>query len=568
MHRWTLTTALLALAFVAAPLLADHHKPISLFDGKTLKGWDGKKQFWTVEDGAITGTTTKENPTKGNTFIIYRGKDGKAEFGDFELTMKYRIGKTGNSGIQYRSFETKPGSYVIGGYQADIDSGPTYSGINYGEKFRGILARRGQRTTIQENGKPKVDAQFADGAKLNDKVKKEDWNDYKIVARGYNFKHYINGTLMSEVTDADTDVRRAKGLIALQLHAGPPMKVQFKDIQVKLLGKSADAGEITGAQVRADIAPELASLAASAKPQAAASGGAKKIVLVAGHRSHGFGSHDHKAGAYLLAKQLEESGLGFKCVVHYPGWPTDASIFDGADAVVIYSDGGGRHPAIRRPSNAKTLDALVEKGVGVGCIHYAVEVPKGSAGRRMLNWTGGFFETHWSVNPHWTIKNPKLAKDHPITRGVKPFEIRDEWYYHMRFREQSQGVTPILSALPPKESLTRKDGPHSGNPEVRKAVLERMEPQHLMWAFDRTKADGKGRGFGFTGSHFHWNWANDNHRTLVLNGIAWIAGVEVPSTGVPSKTPSVDDMLANHDDAPSPDKIDKAAIAKKMQAVQ
>lgn len=547
MKRITFMFGVLAMAaaFVpAAPALAaDDEDWQSLFDGKTLKGWDGKKEFWSVQDGAITGETTADNPTKGNTFIIYRG----SEFGDFELKLKYRIGKTGNSGVQYRSWETAPNSYVIGGYQADIDSGPTYSGINYGERFRGILAGRGQRTVIEDNGKPKLIEQFADGGKLNDKVKKEQWNDYHIIAKGYNFKHYINGTLMSEVTDEDKDQRRDKGVLALQLHAGPPMKVQFKDVVIKAAGKEgADAGAIDTKGL---------SLIGVAKK--------KKVVFIAGHASHGFGGHDHKAGCHLFAKMLEASGLGIECVVHYPGWPEDASIFDGASAVVIYSNGGGGHPAIRNSENAETLDALAKKGVGVGCIHYAVEVPKGTSGDYMLNWTGGYFETHWSVNPHWTLQDTQLAKNHPITRGVKPYQLNDEWYYHMRFRPNMQRVTPILTAMPPEETLKRGDGAHSNNPAVRKAVLEDKQPQHLMWAIQRDESYGNGRGFGFTGGHVHWNWVNDNHRTLVLNAIAWIAQVEVPKSGVPSKTPTVDEMLENHDDAPQ--NINKDDIARKLE---
>ena len=150
---------------------------------------------------------------------------------------------------------------------------------------------------------------------------------------------------------------------------------------------------------------------------------------------------------------------------------------------------------------------------------------QGPSGERFLDWIGGYFEPHWSVNPHWTAKFEKFP-DHPISRGVKPFEINDEWYYHMRFREGMKGVTPILTALPPKESLSRPDGPHSGNPAVRAAVLERKEPQHMAWAAER---EGGGRGFGFTGGHDHWNWGDPNFRKLVLNAIVWCAHGEVPA---------------------------------------
>jgi type 1 glutamine amidotransferase len=137
---------------------------------------------------------------------------------------------------------------------------------------------------------------------------------------------------------------------------------------------------------------------------------------------------------------------------------------------------------------------------------------------------------HWSVNPHWFAEFKALPK-HPVTNGVKPFGAQDEWYYHMRFPEGMKGVTPILTALPPESTLSREDGPHSGNPGVRKAVLEQKEPQHVMWVYDRP--DG-GRGFGFTGGHFHKNWGGDDFRKVVLNAILWMAHADVPSDGVQS----------------------------------
>lgn len=226
---------LLPVAFVAAGsmLTAEPCDGVSLFDGKSLKGWNGDPKFWSVQDGAITGITTKDNPTKGNTFIIY--EDG--ELADFELTMKFKI-IGGNSGIQYRSFKIKGNDeWRIGGYQADFESGDKYSGICYGEKFRGILSLRGDKTTLtSENGKLKKDVEnFGDTNEIGKAVKKEQWNEYKIVAKGYHFTHYINGVKTTELIDNDEKIRKDKGLLALQLHAGPPMKVQFKDIKVQHL---------------------------------------------------------------------------------------------------------------------------------------------------------------------------------------------------------------------------------------------------------------------------------------------------------------------------------------------
>lgn len=219
---------LTCLIFTTATHAADKDGWEQIFDGKTLKGWDGNPKFWTVEDGAITGTTTKENPTKGNTFIIWRG----GEPGDFELKLEYKI--TGhNSGIQYRSFEVPKQKWVIGGYQADFDAPRQWAGTNYGEKFRGILAKRGEKTVIGANHKPKVVGKVGDANKLREHIKENDWNEYHIVAKGFNFKQSINGVLMSDVTDEDKEKRRESGLIAIQLHAGPPMKVQVKNIRLK-----------------------------------------------------------------------------------------------------------------------------------------------------------------------------------------------------------------------------------------------------------------------------------------------------------------------------------------------
>lgn len=268
----------------------------------------------------------------------------------------------------------------------------------------------------------------------------------------------------------------------------------------------------------------------------------RKIVFVAGRPSHAPGEHEHRAGCMLLAERINKSGLPLEAVVVTDGWPKDKSVFDGASAVVVYADGGGGHPALPQLAD---LRAMAKAGVGIGCIHYAVEVPKGEAGDAFLDVIGGYFEPHWSVNPHWdaSFKLP----EHPVTRGIDDFEIRDEWYYHMRFRDKMEGVTPILTDLPPDDSLSRPDGAHSGNPHVREAILERKEPQHVMWAYERPAAVGKGRAFGFTGGHFHKNWQHDDHRGVVLNAIAWIAGLEVPENGVASRTPTDEEMKANLD---------------------
>ncbi|HEV7866100.1 MAG TPA: ThuA domain-containing protein [Chthoniobacteraceae bacterium] len=266
------------------------------------------------------------------------------------------------------------------------------------------------------------------------------------------------------------------------------------------------------------------------------------IVMIAGKPSHGPGQHEHNAGIQLLAKCLKAGASGAELKVHLNAeWPR-AEEFAAADTVVIYADGGGGHPALQGDRLAE-LAAQMKRGLGFVCLHYAVEVPKEKGGPEFREWLGGYFEPNWSVNPHWTANFKELPK-HPISNGVKPFSIKDEWYYHMRFRAGMAGVTPVLTDLPPEDTLTgRKDGPHSGNPDVRAAVLERKEPQHVAWAVERP--DG-GRGFGFTGGHFHQGWANDDQRKLVLNAILWTARAEVPATGVESAV-TPEELAANLD---------------------
>jgi len=492
----------------------------AIFDGKTLEGWDGNPDFWRVEDGAIVGQTTAEKPTRGNTFLVWR----KGEVADFELVLKYKI-EGGNSGIQYRSREDpqKWGRWVIGGYQADIDAANTFTGILYGERDRGILCGRGQKVVIGPDHKPKVVGELGDPAELARAIRANDWNQYRIVAQGFHFIHEINGVVMADITDEDLQMRKASGLLALQLHAGPPMKIQFRDIRLKRLGPQAGAA-----------------------PSAPAPGEKKRVVFVAGRRSHGYGSHAHYAGCTLLAGLLNRHVPGIDCVVYRDGWPKDPKAFDGASAIVIFADGGGGHPML---PHLDQLEPLMQKGVGLALLHYAVEVPKEPAGKKVLQWVGGYFEQYWSVNPFWKAEFKTLPQ-HPITRGVKPFAIEDEWYYHMRFAEGMKGVTPILTAIPPDSTRNRPDGPHSGNPVVR---ARKGMPEHVAWAFERP---GGGRGFGFTGGHFHWNWAHDELRTVVLNAIVWVAGMEVPPGGVRTPTPTFEELEANQD-YPQPKNFDR-----------
>ena len=266
-----------------------------------------------------------------------------------------------------------------------------------------------------------------------------------------------------------------------------------------------------------------------------------KIVFISGSPSHGRMKHEHRAGNMILAGALNESGLDVEAVLvpHY-GYPKDNSILEDAATIVIFCSGYGNH--VVKPQ-LDEFDALMKKGAGVVMIHWATEAEKGDPGEKFLEWMGGFCDLDWSVNPHWT-PNFKDFPNHPISNGVQPFSVNDEWYYHMRFVDEMKGVTPILSDLPPLDTLRRKDGPRSGNPAVRKAV-ESGEKQHVAWAYQRP--DG-GRGFGFTGAHNHDNWQNDNFRKVVLNAILWTANVEVPKDGCPSPTPSDSQIEENIDE--------------------
>jgi len=256
----------------------------------------------------------------------------------------------------------------------------------------------------------------------------------------------------------------------------------------------------------------------------------KKIVLIPGEDSHDIGDHEHVGGCILLAKLLNENVPGVHAVVTEQVWPGDTTILDDAAAIVLYGDGAEGHMVIPHLDHMR---ALMNKGVGLVALHFAVEIEKAVAGPEFLQWLGGYFELNYSVNPHWKPSFTKFP-DHPVTRGVKPFALRDEWYFHMRFNDDNSGLTPVLTALPPDSLVQLPDGIRSSNPEVRRDVIERKQPQTMAWAYHRK--DG-GRSFGFTGGHIHLNWMDDNFRKLVLNAIVWSAKGTVPANGIASPTP-------------------------------
>ncbi len=210
---------------------------LRIFNGKDLTGWEGNPKLWSVKDGAITGQTTAETPTKGNTFLIWTN----GTVADFELRCSFKVlpgddKGFANSGIQYRSKVLDPANWVVGGYQADMEAGPTYTGILYEERMtRGIMAARGEKVVWDKDGKKQVVGSTGDPAEIGAAIKRGDWNDYVIIAKGNHLQQFINGKQTVDVTDDCEAKRASSGVLALQLHAGPPMTAQFKNIRLKRL---------------------------------------------------------------------------------------------------------------------------------------------------------------------------------------------------------------------------------------------------------------------------------------------------------------------------------------------
>jgi hypothetical protein len=222
-----------------------------LFDGKTLDGWSGDERVWSVQDGAITGETTAENAISQNTFLIWQG----GELDDFELTLEFQI-RGGNSGIQYRSQDL--GDHRVAGYQADLDADHQYIGILYDEQGRGILASRGERVVFDGEGNRQVTGSCGDPAELLAHLKPEDWNQYTVRAEGNRLVQSINGYVSIDVTDEAPDAE-SSGILALQIHTGPPMKVQFRNIRLRKLGQPPPVqpteSVVTGGELRCLCTP-------------------------------------------------------------------------------------------------------------------------------------------------------------------------------------------------------------------------------------------------------------------------------------------------------------------------
>ena len=458
--------------------------------------------YWSVEDGAITATSTDAHPCKQNQFLVWQ----LGEVDNFEFKLKFKIAgsKNANSGIQIRS-EIKEDGHAVG-YQADLDLAGNWLGALYDEHTgRKVLAKRGQKTIIAADG-TRDTQQVSDPATLKSKVNLDGWNEYHITANGPHITLRINGEITAEVIDHESAHQDAQGKLALQLHSGPAMKVQFKDIELKRT-------------------PMI--------------DGQKKIVLIAGPPSHGSGDHEFNAGIKLLTKRLQKIDGVIATSTHDNGWPKDPTVFDNANAIVIYSDGGGHHPIVPHLSE---VDKLMSRGVGLMCMHYGVEVEKGEVGEYFKKWIGGYYESGWSINPHWLLRDTTLAKGFQGTNGIEPFSVTDEWYYNMRWRDDTTGLIRILEARPDDEARSGSTSWPRGPKEHIVKNAGRMET--VMWAIERE--DG-GRGVGFTGGHFHKNWANDQQRNLILNTILWMAGAEVPEKGVQSEPVNEEEINANLD---------------------
>ena len=231
------------LAFLPAAALSqisDEEKAdgfVSIFNGKDLTDWEGNPAIWKVEDGTIVGTTTASGPAKivHNQFLVWKG--GTVD--DFVLRFDIKCSKAGNSGMQFRSWvnqdPAKP--FSVSGYQADFDGGHGFSGILYGEGFRDILCNRGTVSVIGDDSKPKEIVRFAENDDLKKEIKVEDWNAYEVTAKGFTFVNKINGHIMSICSDEDKAKRKESGILAIQVHQGPPMKVEVKNIRIKRLMK-------------------------------------------------------------------------------------------------------------------------------------------------------------------------------------------------------------------------------------------------------------------------------------------------------------------------------------------
>ncbi|MCS6952460.1 MAG: DUF1080 domain-containing protein [Bryobacteraceae bacterium] len=205
---------------------------VSIFDGKSLEGWDGDPRFWRVEGGAIVAESTPEKVVERNTFLIWKG----GPVGDFELKLEFKLSDTANSGVQYRSATVSDlGPWALKGYQADMDGQNRFTGMVYEERGRGFLAERGQFVRIADGKVRKMIGSPGDPESLKALLRPGDWNQLHVIARGTVLIHVVNGRVMALLVDDDAEGRSMQGLLGLQLHAGKPMRIEFRNIYLKKL---------------------------------------------------------------------------------------------------------------------------------------------------------------------------------------------------------------------------------------------------------------------------------------------------------------------------------------------
>jgi hypothetical protein len=447
-----------------------------LWNGRDLDGWTAV----TDPDKDASGTWSVRGGVIASTGKPRGYLRTRGSYESYRLRLQWRWPEApGNSGVfVHGSTDDKVWPHC---YEAQLQAG------NAGE----IRANGGAK--FRPDSLPS-DRSIARGPASSERPAGE-WNDYEIVARGDELTLLVNGVRQNALRGAAL----RSGWIGLQAEGAP---IEFRAISLEPLPAE------------------------------------RTVLLVAGPPSHGPGEHEHNAGVQLLARCLADVPK-LKTRVALNGWPADPAALEGADAVLVLSDGGRRHPALG--DRIAVLAPRMASGLGFGVIHYATEPARTQGGPELLAWAGGYFEVDRSVNPSWEA-SMSVASTHAVTRGVQPFRVKDEWYFHLRFPEGLAGVSPLLTAVPPASTMTRPDGPHEGNPSVRAAVAA-GEPQVLSWAFERP--DG-GRGFGFTGGHFHTNWGHQDFRKVVLNAAVWLAGVDVPKDGV-ACTVSEADLAANLD---------------------
>ncbi len=242
------TAALGGIIFFTTPFAHAQQRPlpvatndeagfVQIFDGKTLNGWAGDPQYWRVENGALVGEVTPTNLLKVNSFIVWRGGETR----DFELKVEYRVSTRGNSGINYRSvMATNFGPWAMRGYQADIDGANKYTGQNYEEKGRTFLALRGQMTRVQDGQPPEIISSLGTTNELLSVIRTNDWNEYHLIASGNVLTHILNGRVMSVVVDEDAAGRKFDGQLGVQVHVGPPMKIEYRHFRLKPLAAGKD----------------------------------------------------------------------------------------------------------------------------------------------------------------------------------------------------------------------------------------------------------------------------------------------------------------------------------------